>query len=115
MRGRRELVEEGGLEPARVGEVRRVDALPGFVVVDAAGAEIEAVTRYLRDLALSDMSPPTCRSYAHDLLRWFRLLWLLEVAWEHATRDEAAALVGGCGPERTRSGSGGQVRAALGR
>ncbi|WP_405881590.1 hypothetical protein OG762_25235 [Streptomyces sp. NBC_01136] len=45
-----------------------------YVVVDGAGREIEPVSRYLRDLLLGDVSPLTCRSYGHDLLRWFRLL-----------------------------------------
>lgn len=65
-----------------------------FVVVDADGAEVEPVSEYLRELMLGDLSPATCRSYAHDLLRWFRLLWLLGVVWDRATRDEVAALVG---------------------
>lgn len=46
------------------------------------------------DLALSDMSPLTGRSYGYDLLRWFRILWTLEVDWEHATRSEVDVLVG---------------------
>lgn len=64
------------------------------MVVDGSGAELEPVTRYLRDLALGDASPLTSRSYGYDLLRWFRLLWLLEVAWEQATPSEADVLVG---------------------
>jgi hypothetical protein len=52
------------------------------------------VTLFLRDLALSDMSSLTCRSYAFDLLRWFRFLWALEVAWERASSAEVAVMVG---------------------
>ncbi|MEU6156257.1 hypothetical protein ABZ816_40435 [Actinosynnema sp. NPDC047251] len=52
------------------------------------------MTRYLRDLALSDMSPLTSRSYGYDLLRWFRVLWELEVDWERATGSEVDVLVG---------------------
>lgn len=48
-------------------------SLPWFVV-DAAGREIEPVSRYLRDLALCDASALTCRSYGYDLLSWFRVL-----------------------------------------
>ena len=65
-----------------------------YVVVDGMGGEIEPVSGYLRDLVLGDASPLTCRSYAHDLLRWFRLLWMLEVAWDRASEAEAAVLVG---------------------
>jgi integrase len=65
-----------------------------YVVVDGAGAEIDVVNRYLRDRMLGDVSPLTCRSYGYDLLRWFRLLWLLEVDWDKATEAETAVMVG---------------------
>jgi integrase len=65
-----------------------------FVVTDAGGQEVESVSEYLRDLVLGDVSPLTCRSYAFDLLRWHRLLWMLETPWEKATEAEVAVLVG---------------------
>ena len=65
-----------------------------FVVTDAGGQEVESVSEYLRDLVLGDASPLTCRSYAFDLLRWHRLLWMLETPWEKATEAEVAVLVG---------------------
>lgn len=43
-----------------------------WVVRDGAGREVESVSSYLRDRMLGDVSPLTCRSYAYDLLRWFR-------------------------------------------
>ncbi|MFD7770462.1 hypothetical protein [Streptomyces sp. NPDC059787] len=55
-------------------------SLPWFVV-DAADREVEPVSRYLRDLALGDASALSCRSYGYDLLRWFRLLWAVDVGW----------------------------------
>jgi hypothetical protein len=77
------------------------------MVVDAAGREVEPVSSYLRDLLLGDVSPLTCRSYGHDLLRWFRLLWAVDVGWEQASEREAAALVGWLrvarNPQRKRS------------
>jgi integrase len=82
-----------------------------YVVTDAAGHEVEPVSGYLRDLQLSDASPLTCRSYGYDLLRWFRLLWAVDVGWEQATEREAAALVGWLraaqNPQRKRSRPGG--------
>jgi hypothetical protein len=49
---------DGLVDLHRVGTVRAATGtLPPFVVVDGAGVEVEPVTRYLRDLALSDMSP----------------------------------------------------------
>jgi integrase len=78
-----------------VGEVRVGDrsSLP-FFVTDGAGEEVEAVSAFLTHVALSDMSPLTCRSYAHDLLRWWRLLTALKVEWADATTAEVAVLVG---------------------
>lgn len=97
----------------RVGAVRAgTPATLPWWVVDAAGREVEPVSRYLRDLALGDMSPATGRSYAHDLLRWFRLLWLVDVGWEQATEAEAVALVGWLrsapNPQRRRTKTAGQ-------
>ncbi|UYM05630.1 hypothetical protein [Solicola gregarius] len=43
---------------------------------------------------LGDASPLTCRSYGHDLLRWWRLLTLIQVGWDKATRAEVELLVG---------------------
>jgi len=85
----------GELLEGRVGAVvaGELASLP-WLVVDAAGREVDPASRYLRDLALGDASPATGRSYAHDLLRWFRLLWLVDVGWEQATEAEAAAMVG---------------------
>lgn len=68
-------------------------SLPWYVV-DAADREIQPVSSYLRDLTLGDVSPLTCRSYGYDLLRWYRVLWALDVGWEQATEAEVAALVG---------------------
>jgi hypothetical protein len=52
-----------------------------------------------------------CRSYGYDLLRWFPLLWAVDVGWEQATEREAAALVGWLraaqNPQRKRSRPGG--------
>ncbi|MGH4014982.1 MAG: hypothetical protein ACRDSL_13910 [Pseudonocardiaceae bacterium] len=91
---RRRLME-GRLDLRRVGSVAAAEGgFPPFVVRDGAGVEIEPVSRYLRDLALSDMSPLTSRSYGYDLLRWFRILWALDVAWERAAGSEVDVLVG---------------------
>jgi integrase len=85
----------GRIDLPRVGEVLAVQGrFPPFVVVDAAGAEVAAAVQYLRDLALGDVSPLTCRSYGFGLLRWFRLLWVLGVDWDRATSSEVAVLVG---------------------
>ena len=58
-------------------------------MVDAAGAPVIAVMEFLKDLQASGRSAATQRSYAMDLLRWFRFGWAIDVAWDHATRIEA--------------------------
>jgi hypothetical protein len=56
--------------------------------------EVEPFSVFLRDLMLTDMSALKARSYGHDLLRWWRLLRVPEVAWDQATCAEAEVLVG---------------------
>ncbi|HUE32161.1 MAG TPA: hypothetical protein VMQ38_04520 [Mycobacterium sp.] len=105
-----ELIE-GRARLPRIGKV-----LPGsgtmlpWVVVDGAGRQVE-ISSSLRERMLGDVSQSTCRSYAFDLLRWFRVLWPVDVGWEQATEAEVAALVGWLrtarNPQRERSRSDG--------
>nr|WP_238598355.1 dihydrofolate reductase family protein [Saccharothrix sp. ALI-22-I] len=67
----RQVAPSAGGAAASTAAAAATGTLPPFVVVDGAGVEVEPVTRYLRDLALSDMSPLTSRSYGYDLPRWF--------------------------------------------
>ncbi len=73
-----------------VGSLQETDDpwLP-FRLVDPAGEPVEAVSAYFRDLQAAGRSAATMRSYGLDLLRWFRFLWAIEVAWDRATRVEA--------------------------
>lgn len=48
---------------------------------------------YLRELAASDCSPATIRTYAYALLRWFRFLHERFVGWERAERSDVRAFV----------------------
>jgi site-specific recombinase XerD len=56
-------------------------------------SEHAAASSYLRDLAASDCSPLTLRSYAYDLLRWFRFLDRQLVDWRRAERADVRAFV----------------------
>lgn len=56
-------------------------------------AEHLGATSYLRELAASDCSPLTVRSYAFDLLRWFRFLHERLIRWERAERVDVRAFV----------------------
>ena len=60
-----------------------------YRLLDPAGAVVEAVSAYLRDLQAAGRVEATARSYGHDLLRWFRFLWAIDVRWDRATRIEA--------------------------
>jgi site-specific recombinase XerC len=60
-----------------------------YRLIDATGESVEAVSAFLRDLQAAGRSAATQRSYAMDLLRWFRFLWTVEVSWRQATRVEA--------------------------
>ncbi|MEV8320377.1 tyrosine-type recombinase/integrase [Streptomyces sp. NPDC059900] len=91
---RNQLMEGRAVLP-RVGSVVQLETQhPAYAVLDPDGSPVESVTPYLRDLALNDNSPATSRSYANDLLRWFRFLWLLNVTWDKATEGEVAVIVG---------------------
>jgi len=48
----------------------------------------------MRYPAAADHSARTIRSYCYASLTWFRILWMLDVAWDRATLAETAALVG---------------------
>jgi hypothetical protein len=43
-----------------------------FAVVDAAGRPVAVISEFLRDMAAGDMPASSCRSYAYELLAWFR-------------------------------------------
>jgi Domain of unknown function (DUF4913)/TraM recognition site of TraD and TraG len=107
---RHELMEGRAQLPTVGAVLEREDAHPPYIVIDGLGRELEPVTAYLRDLALSDCSPLTARSYGFGLLRWFRLLWLLDVAWQRASEAEVAVLTGwlrtAANPQRHRRTAG---------
>jgi hypothetical protein len=104
---RRALMEGLGSVPAAGAVLAGQGPQLPFVVVNCDGEELEAVSAYLRDLMLGDVSPLTCRSYAFDLLRWYRLLWCLGIGWEKATRPRSRRWWAGCGLPGTRSGNAG--------
>jgi integrase len=60
-----------------------------YRLVDAAGEVVVGVQSYLVHLQAAGRATATQRSYGMDLLRWFRFLWAVEVAWQQARRIEA--------------------------
>jgi integrase len=74
----------------RVGAVDvREDLWEPVRLIDPIGDPLAPVTAFLNELQASGRSAATQRSYAMDLLRWFRFGWAVDVAWDQATRVEA--------------------------
>lgn len=73
------------LVAVRAGTVVATDdpTLP-WVVCDGRGTPIGEVSEFLRELLACGNSAASCRSYGYDLLRWFRFLAALGVAWNRA-------------------------------
>lgn len=95
MDGLRRELREGRVELPAIGFVRRAaptEQAPYLVLIE--NVEVEPVSSYLANLGLSDVSPLTVRSYAHDLLRWWKVLHALDVGWDRATREDVETMVG---------------------
>ena len=76
--GQRDLAS---LVVPRVGAVVAFDYVWEPVrLLDASGAAVGAVGAFLQDLQAAGRSAATQRSYAMDLLRWFRFGWAVEGA-----------------------------------
>ena len=78
------------LEAAAVGSLSATGSKwQPYRLLDRQGREVGAVAAFFSDLLAAGRSQATVRSYGMDLLRWFRFLWAVEVAWDRATRSEA--------------------------
>ena len=64
------------------------DPLEPYRLFDAGGAAVIPVASFLRELLAASRAPLTLRSYAMDLLRWWRFLAAVDVRWEQATPVE---------------------------
>ena len=60
-----------------------------YRVAGPDGVVAEPVSVFLRDLLAAGRAGSTLRSYAGDLLRWWRFLDAVGVAWDRASRVEA--------------------------
>lgn len=75
---------------ARVGRVEETgDPLMPFRLLDDQDAEEPAVTEFLHHMLADDASAASLRSYAYELLAWFRFLRAVGVPWHLAGRVEA--------------------------
>lgn len=75
---------------ARVGRLEATGSpwVP-YRVVDPLGEVVGPVAEFFKELQASGRSEATQRSYGHDLLRWLRFLWAVQVPWDQATWVEA--------------------------
>jgi integrase len=79
-----------GLAVPLVGALRATgEQCEPYQVIDAGGRPVGAAAEFFRDLQAAGRSAATVRSYGMDLLRWFRFLWALGMAWDRVTRLEA--------------------------
>lgn len=69
--------------------VETEDLWEPYCLVDQVGETVVPVSAFLRELQAAGRAAATQRSYALDLLRWFRFLHAIEVSWGQATRMEA--------------------------
>lgn len=64
-----------------------------WMVVDPVGAAMEPIRRFLVEFVAEGNRPDSVYCYAHDLLRWWRWLHAVGVAWDRATAAEVRDLV----------------------
>jgi integrase len=81
-------VDCSALELPSWGSVVEDGGAAAWLVVDDVGEALGPVRQYLVEFAARGNRPGSMRSYAYDLLRWWRWLRLLDVAWEGATSAE---------------------------
>ncbi|GAA2350157.1 site-specific integrase [Dactylosporangium salmoneum] len=80
----------GSLVVPRVGSLAATgDPWEPYRLLDSGGGPVAAVAMYFGELQAGGRSMSTHRSYGMALLRWFRFLWAVEIAWREVTRIEA--------------------------
>lgn len=77
----------------RWGKVVPVGGVVPFAVVGDDGGPVAAISLFLRDFKASGNRDGSVRSYAYDLLRWWRFLRAVGIGWEVATPAEGRDFV----------------------
>lgn len=83
----------GSLRLPRWGRVVELVGVVPWQVVGPDGMPVEPVGRFLRDFVARGNRPGSVRSYAYDLLRWWRFLVAIGVGWDKVTSVEVRDFV----------------------
>jgi integrase len=83
----------GSIRLPQWGRVVSAEGVVPWLVVDQAGQPVEPVRRFLRDFVAQGNRPGSVRSYAYDLLRWWRWLQVVGVEWDKVTSTEVKDFV----------------------
>lgn len=83
----------GSIRLPQWGRVVSAEGVVPWLVVDQAGQPVEPVWRFLRDFVAQGNRPGSVRSYAYDLLRWWRWLQVVGVEWDKVTSTEVKDFV----------------------
>jgi len=75
------------------GRVAASGGLVPYLVVDPDGVPVEPIRRFLREFVARGHAAGSVRSYAFDLLRWWRFLQVIDVRWDRATSAEVRDFV----------------------
>ncbi|MEV8208444.1 site-specific integrase [Streptomyces sp. NPDC079189] len=78
------------LELPQWGRLRETDdPWDPYQLIDKDGRVSAEAQAFFKDLQAAGRENTTLRSYALDLLRWLRFLWVLDISWDRATSVEA--------------------------
>lgn len=84
------------LEVLRTGRVEETgDPLLPSRLIGTDGVEVDAVTEFLHHMLADDNSPASLRSYAYELLAWFR--FLAAITLRGTVQDERRPGTSRCG------------------
>lgn len=108
-----DLRDVSSLTVSRVGQVDTIPSVVGVRVLDGTGAEVLPVTEFLMSFLASGASKSSPRSYAKALLRWWRFLAAVDVAWDRASRVDCRDFVLWMRTKSKRPPHGGPPRAAF--
>lgn len=101
------------LTVSRVGRVETVPSVVGVRVLDGAGGEVLPVTGFLMSFLACGAATSSPRSYASALLRWWRFLAAVDVAWDRASRVDCRDFVLWMRTKAKRPPHGGPPRSAF--